>query len=191
MHFFCKCGKRISDSTDYLSYKAHMISDQDWFDLWDNIYEVIEKSGPTQNDKEKAIVKIMQMSIQMETTIYQCTKCGKLIFDGKNKFEMYKSSSGYINKGLLQSYKGEQWEGYLHAEWSDKKPEWRETNGYILQNVNFKSSKIRKNIGYNDWENIEKDYFIVFNEFKEKGIIRSSMLKKNDVEIHSWDLKNG
>ena len=37
MHFYCKCGKRISDTTDEISYKARMIADQDWLDLPEKI----------------------------------------------------------------------------------------------------------------------------------------------------------
>ncbi|WP_338542496.1 hypothetical protein [Paenibacillus tundrae] len=42
MHFYCYCGNRISDTTDYLSYKGYVISDQDEFDFLDEIDRAIE-----------------------------------------------------------------------------------------------------------------------------------------------------
>ncbi len=42
------------DQTDYLSYKAYLVSDQDWFNFIEEIDEAIEKSGPTTKDKESA-----------------------------------------------------------------------------------------------------------------------------------------
>lgn len=53
MKFLCECGHPIYDQTDYLPYKAHVISDQDWFNFLDTIDDAIEKTGPTPEDKEK------------------------------------------------------------------------------------------------------------------------------------------
>lgn len=61
MNFRCECGQRIHDTTDYLSYKGYLMSDQDQFDLLDEIDDAIEKSGPSSTDKEEAAVRIRSL----------------------------------------------------------------------------------------------------------------------------------
>ncbi len=185
MNFLCECGHRISDTTDYISYKAHLISDQDWFDFLDAIDSAIEKSGPTKKDKEVALMQIRSLAIKLDKSVYQCKKCGNLFFDNKSgHFEMFQGSSEDVNKELLQSAKGEEWQGFLYGEWVDKKPDWLVSNGYICADTLIKGKQ------YDDWETLEKDYYTIFNELKLKNVLRSSSLKKNKKEIHSWCLSD-
>ena len=46
MKIGCECGSLIIDTTDNLPWKAHFISDKNWFDFQDSIDEAIEKSDP-------------------------------------------------------------------------------------------------------------------------------------------------
>jgi len=192
MHFLCECGNRIHDITDNLSYKAHLISDQDWFDFLDKIDDVVEKSGPSQKDKENALMQISSLAVNMTKLVYLCKKCGNIFFDDDNGglLEMYKPCSENVNTKLLESYKKEKWQGSLSAEWVDEKPEWLESNGFISQDTNYKSHKISQNNGYDNWDNLEKEYYIIFEELREEGVLRSSSLKKNKILIHSWNIKN-
>lgn len=183
MNFLCECGHRITDTTDYLSYKAYLISDQDWFDFLDEIDSAIERSGPTAEDKEKALMKIRMLSINLTKTVYQCQKCGNLFFDNDlPQFEMFRGCNSDVNKKLLQSAKGDKWQGFLYGVWVDNKPDWSETNGYIC------AANIIEGKQYDSWEALEKDYYSIFNELKNKSVLRSSSLKKNEVAIHTWSL---
>lgn len=51
MHFYCKCGRRIPDTTDEISYKARMIADPDWLDFLDSVCELMKE----ETDREKMI----------------------------------------------------------------------------------------------------------------------------------------
>lgn len=108
MKFTCECGHIIYDQTDYLSYKAHLISDQDWFDFLEEIDEAIEKSGPTPKDKEIACMKIRSLSSKLYKRVYQCKNCGNIFFNNNSpQLEMFRSHKDNPNKTLLESSKGD------------------------------------------------------------------------------------
>jgi hypothetical protein len=108
MKFMSECGHIIYDITDNLSYKAHLISDQDWFNFLDEIDEAIEKSGPTQKDKESACMKIRSLSSELHKSVYQCKNCGNMFFNNNLfQLEMFRSHKDNPNKTLLQSSKGD------------------------------------------------------------------------------------
>ena len=183
MKFICSCGHRISDTTDYLPYKGHIIADQDWFDFLEEIDAAIEKSGPTPKDKENALMKIRDLSINLSKTVYQCEECGNVFFDTKQPyFEEFRSCNDNVNKGLLQSAKGEKWQGILYGEWVDVKPTWSSSNGYI------DGTGLIKGTQYDNFETLEKEYYLKFDELKKKNVLRYSTLKKNKTIIHSWSL---
>ncbi|MDQ0887984.1 hypothetical protein QFZ81_003072 [Paenibacillus sp. V4I9] len=107
MKFLCECGHAIYDQTDYLSYKAYLISDQDWFSFLDEIDNAIEKTGSTPEDKEKALMRIRSIAINLTKLVYQCDKCGNIFFyNSPPQLEMFRSCSDTPNKGLLKSAKG-------------------------------------------------------------------------------------
>lgn len=70
--FLLALASKLYIKTDYLPYKGYIISDQDWFDFLDEIDAAIEKSGPTPKDKENALMKIRNLSINLSKTVYQC-----------------------------------------------------------------------------------------------------------------------
>jgi rubrerythrin len=110
MNFLCECGNRITDTTDYLPYKAHLISDQDWFDFLEEIDGAIEKSGPTAKDKESACMKIRMLASDLKKSVYQCPNCGNIfIYNNPPQLEMFRSTEDNPDKTLLQSYKGDKW----------------------------------------------------------------------------------
>ena len=67
MHFGCKCGNRISDTTDNLPYAARLVADVDCEDYW----EAWERRG-----RGQALGSLMD-PFDYEQTIYQCEECGK------------------------------------------------------------------------------------------------------------------
>lgn len=181
MNFLCECGHQIYDTTDYLPYKAYLISDQDWFDFLDEIDAAIEKSGTTLEDKEKALIKIRTLSSNLTKTVYQCPKCGNLFFyNNPPQLKVFKSCNDNVDKRLLQSAKGDKWQGFLYGDWVDNNPTWR-VKGYI-------SGSSIEGKEYDNWELLEKEYYLIYNDLKNKNILRRSSLKKNNIEVHSWSL---
>ena len=188
MNFSCECGQRIHDTSDYLSYKGHLISDQDWFDFMHEIDAAIEKSGPTAQDKVKALMKIRILSGKLSQTVYQCSKCGNIFFSDKNSpsLEMFRGCSDDTNKRLLKSALGDEWQGFLHGDWVDEPPEWRfkGLKGYISASC-FPETK-----EYDDWESLERDYYQILSDLSGRNVLRSSSLEKNGVKIHLWHLNS-
>lgn len=62
MHFLCYCGFPILDSSDNLSYKANIIADQDWDDIW-TWYEKLEKDGGMDREKNFAMFESLRINI--------------------------------------------------------------------------------------------------------------------------------
>ncbi|NOU85586.1 hypothetical protein GC102_07310 [Paenibacillus sp. LMG 31460] len=182
MKFMCECGHPIYDTTDYLSYKAHLISDQDWFDFLEEIDSAIEKSGPSEIDKEKALMKIRSLSSNLTKKVYQCNKCRNMFFyNNPPRLEVFRPSSDSVNKKLLRSAHGDKWKGFLNGDWMDNNLAWR-VKGFIT------ASCLDEGKQYDDWEILEKEYYLVFNELSANNLLRSSSLKKNGNVFHTWNL---
>ena len=45
MHFYCTCGYRISDTSDFLSFKASVLSNQDEEDYVDGIEALVKEES--------------------------------------------------------------------------------------------------------------------------------------------------
>ncbi len=71
MHFYCKCGNRISDTRDNLPYSARVVADVDLYDYW----EAWERRG-----RGQALGSLMD-PMDYEKVIFQCDKCGRIYFD--------------------------------------------------------------------------------------------------------------
>jgi len=39
---------------------------------------------------------------------------------------------------------------------------------------------------FDDWNELEKSYFVEFNKLKELGQLRSALLRKNGEDMHIW-----
>ncbi|MEK3876056.1 hypothetical protein [Paenibacillus sp. FSL M7-0420] len=190
MNFRCECGHRIHDNTDYLPYKGYFLADQDQDDLMDEIDDAIEKSGPTPRDKEEAAMRIRSLITRLFKSAYQCSNCGNLFMDlGPAGLEMFRAVDP-VNKNLLRSALGEQWRGHVFGEWKDILPEWQTSHGILYNetNVSCPSGESAGNGHYSDWEALERDYYQLFDELKNRNAIRYSQLEKNGALIHSWSL---
>jgi len=82
MKIKCNCGNTILDITDALSYKAHYIPDEDWDEVMEKIYRCIEERN---QDKERLCTEISKTIVEKTRLIYQCTNCGKLYIDDKER----------------------------------------------------------------------------------------------------------
>jgi hypothetical protein len=84
MHINCRCGATIYDQSDGLPFKAHVISDEDWFNLLEAIDDAVEKSGRSSADKERAAMGIRASLGTLSRMAWQCTKCGRVYIDDRS-----------------------------------------------------------------------------------------------------------
>lgn len=181
MYFYCKCGSRISDITDYLPFKARMIADQDWIDFLETIEDAITSKEP---DREKVADEFYSTAFnEHRRMIYQCPECGRIYINGEgNSLYSFRPEMPVSTK-LLQSSKGENWKGHLKAEWKDEKPEWSEHHGYIWPEVNGDYRTIK----LDDYNEFAEKYYQLFEELKAKGVLRGSVMKRNGKRLHDWN----
>lgn len=85
MRIECRCGAQIIDQTDFLPHKAHIIPDQEWFHVLDAIDQAIERSGPSDRDKEAAIHSVRSLLIRVSRSAWQCGACGRLYVDDQGR----------------------------------------------------------------------------------------------------------
>lgn len=78
----CYCGHQIKDTTDGIAYKARYISDQDWFDVLNNIDFNIQNLEP---NREKLCWNNQNYLFNKTKCIYQCTECGRLYIEDNNR----------------------------------------------------------------------------------------------------------
>lgn len=178
MKISCACGGVIVDSTDNLSYKGHLISDQDWEDLMDAMDRAIEQSGPSAEEKEHAAMHMRRLLSKLERTIYQCTECGALIVDKVDGgLERFVKTEPYTGSRTLGSVFGEEWKGFLIGDWSDERT--GDIKGYLWGDHRF-------NTEFREWTELKAAYDSAFNEQEQRQRLRSATLKRNDVLIHTW-----
>ncbi|MDE6674086.1 MAG: hypothetical protein K2K19_04625 [Acetatifactor sp.] len=186
MHFRCTCGNTIHDITDQLSYKASILADQDAFDFNDEIERYVSDETL---DAKACMNRIMLIwNEYLGRKIYQCHQCGRIIIEDRSG-EMYFfapefATEGMVGKRLLTSAKAENWKGYLHGEWSEKTPDWREHQGYIDVYTNDEAFP-----GWQDFdsrEELEKEYYALFEKLRDAGRIRSASLKIGRERVHDW-----
>jgi hypothetical protein len=90
----------LSDSTDELSYKAHFVPDKCWNQLWEEIDNAIENSGPSPKEKEAACMALRYSNYFR--SMYQCYKCGRfIVFDQNHELISFVPDSDEPPVGLL------------------------------------------------------------------------------------------
>ena len=83
MKIGCHCGASISDSTDYLSHKAHLTPDQEIYGVWAGIDdEVIDRVASGELPVCDAYMKSRQIISGPTRLMWQCIECGRLYIDG-------------------------------------------------------------------------------------------------------------
>lgn len=180
MKFGCNCGHTICDTTDFLSYKADFLASQDEEDFCDGIEFVTMNESLS---KEEELNKMMKLYTHYAwRSMYQCYKCGRVYLeDCEGKLHCF-APEGHNNKRLLTSVEGRMWKGLLWADWKDVKPEWSEYHGY----VDIQTNEVYDNQVFDDKDAFYRCYYELFNELKEKNLIRSSRLHENGICLHSW-----
>lgn len=186
MHFRCICGNTIWDTTDHLYYKASMLADQDYGDLIEEIEKFVSDETLDANARMDHIMGIW--TDYQWRHIYQCDQCGRVIIEGPENLYFFApefSPERTEGKHLLTSVKAEDWEGCLHGEWDEEKESyWREHQGYISADTNDET--IPRWQDYDSREELERDYYKIFEKLREAGRIRSALLKIGRERVHDW-----
>lgn len=76
----CKCGFVFHDITDAICWKAHLITDKDWFPLLDMADGLIESPDP---DRE-TLCMILRHNLRgcvQSRFLYQCPVCGRVYIE--------------------------------------------------------------------------------------------------------------
>jgi hypothetical protein len=104
MKIGCYCGEVIHDGTDYLPHKAHVVADQDWFDLLDAIDDAVERSGPTPLEKADACMRVRRMICELTRSAYQCSACGRLCVEkGATDLSWFVAAGPSTGRSVLSS----------------------------------------------------------------------------------------
>lgn len=84
MKIHCACGATIHDGADDLPHKAHIIPDQRWNRLFDDIDNLIENECATSAQRNAACTKIRAMVSATVRLAWQCSACGRIYADDAN-----------------------------------------------------------------------------------------------------------
>jgi len=169
----CECGYVILDQTDYIREKARFIADQDFFDFWDSV------------EKEKDKEEICS-SWDYFGDIFQCPDCGNIMIYSADYSRRCDFSP--VNKeqckNITLSYLGEQWQGHLigHYYGETYSLEYMRNKGELYWETNKESGYIRDMT----LEDLKKRYYEKYEELKELNILRSSFLRIDGEDEHSF-----
>ena len=81
MHFLCKCGYGIHDSSDGLSYKGWIIADQDWDEFCHLTDRKAELRCSENADMHEADAIDSRLYAITERAMYQCPACGRVYIE--------------------------------------------------------------------------------------------------------------
>jgi DNA replicative helicase MCM subunit Mcm2 (Cdc46/Mcm family) len=104
MKISCPCGAIISDSTDGLPGKGHLIPDQEWIPLCSALEKVIEDAMSRRIEAEAALMQVHVLLGEASRFVYQCRDCGRLfVNDRQHQTHIYAPSSQETGKEILRS----------------------------------------------------------------------------------------
>ena len=161
----CNCGQIIFDQTDFIKNKAHIISDQDYMDFFEEV-------------ENKEFMEVTSKAIKYFTEIFQCDNCNGLIIFRHNK----ENATYFIpkdkenSKDILSSYLGEKWLGTMSANFTNGQ-------GEIYWKTNLESG-FRQNLTLGELKEI---YDKKFEELSKLKILRHSFLRIDNRIEHKFD----
>ena len=161
----CRCGQLIPDTTDFISYKGHLIADQDYFDFFDEI-------------ENKDWRDATSIASKYFNEIFQCTNCQNIIIVRDNKRFDFKSIDVEGDSKILKSYLNEKWLGLISANF-------RNGHGEIYWQTNLESG-FRQELSLTELKNI---YYRKFEELMKLNILRQSFLRINGEIEHDFNKK--
>ena len=176
MHFGCKCGHRISDTTDNLPYSARLVADVDLCDYW----EAWERRGRGQS------LGCLSDPMDYEQIIYQCEECGRLYFDDPDDPSRFISfmpeDKNVMVTGPTQA---EPWRGYIYAV-SDLGME--RGIGCCSTNWNYGTDEEYREFGSYD---AMREYFDAkLRELQDADRVKSAWVNKDGETVFRWSLED-
>lgn len=105
MKITCHCGHLIPDHTDDLPQKGHLIPDQNWNGLWDQIdEELLPKLASQKLSPDAASMQLRDVFSQVTRILYQCQECGRLyINDEHGKLHCYVPRDPTASREILSA----------------------------------------------------------------------------------------
>ena len=161
MKISCACGAVIPDQTDYLSFKAHLVADQDWEDF--------AESSEKRSRLDTSYVRLC----------YQCPACRRLYIEDPSRNLQCFAPEGASNRVLASSL-GCNWPAPLIGSWTDK-PVGGGSKGNLWCEAEQGIAE-----RFNEWEELERAYYDLFARFRPVGRLRSAYLSRNGKAVHSW-----
>ena len=98
MHFYCPCGNRISDTTDNIPHKAHLLPDQDMISYCAALEQIVQTENLSIEEKLNQIIIEIQ-GHYLSRCIYQCPNCGRLFVDDTSH-----NLHSFLPEGLVDKY---------------------------------------------------------------------------------------
>jgi hypothetical protein len=82
MKISCYCGETISDSTDNLPQKGHLLPDQSWLEMFDALEDqVVERLAAGKLSFEATCMQMRELICSSARGMWQCAACGRLYID--------------------------------------------------------------------------------------------------------------
>ncbi len=161
----CKCGNTIYDSSDFISYKARFIADQDYTDFLDEV-------------EKKDWHKLTKSATKYFREIFQCTNCNNIIIlspEGMKRFDFAPLEKDNC-EGALRSYVGAAWKGTMTANFTNG-------SGDLFWHTN-KDSGFLQDLTL---EELRLKYFNKFGELCKLDILRHCFLTVNGKCEHRFN----
>ncbi len=166
----CICGRTLSDSTDFLFYKAHVIPDMDT----DDFYAEAKRTHAGNSG-------------DYTFTLYQCPDCGRLILSrpGHQQWQYFLPEYEDTPKRVLASTMGDNYRRILYARFTEQSKDMLDRgfrNGYVeCYGINEQGYE-----SFDTWEETEKRYFELFELYQQADRLRGAWLKKGSEIVHDW-----
>ncbi|MBS1626655.1 MAG: hypothetical protein JSR09_01260 [Bacteroidetes bacterium] len=163
----CTCGQIIFDQSDFIKNKAHVISNQDYMDFFEEA-------------ENKNFREITGKAAKYFTEIFQCNNCNRLIIfrPDKDQAIFFIPENKENSNDILSSYLGEKWLGTMSGNFTDGQ-------GEIFWETNLESGFLQ-NLTLVELQEI---YNKKFTEFYKLKILRHSFLRIDNKIKHEFDSK--
>lgn len=176
MHFLCKCGHSISNTSDNLPYAARVVADVDLEDYW----EAWERRG-----RGQALGNLLD-PLDYEQTIYQCEKCGRIWFDDPES-PAYFISFMPEGKNVMVTgpIEGKKWKGYIYG-FSDLGME-RSIGSCFTSWNNGARTEERT---FETYEEMQSYFDAKVEELKGQDLLRNAWINKDGETVYRWSLND-
>ena len=194
MKIHCECGQMISDNTDYISYKAWFVADQDFYDLLDavdgGIAQLAERIRQSSTNAAAVAQHVKQVCSNVRDLVwkyagrvlYQCPGCARLYVDDRaRQSQVFLPEKAEGSGNLLGSIEGAKWKRPLRGSWQPRRA--AEEKGELWWGPGDEDAGFEL---FRSWELLQERYQEVFTRLEAKGILRDAFLCKGDELVHQW-----